>query len=68
MAPRRASVSRTEAADMSEWGPPSWKEASVSVKLTQQNAGRCQSTPRWRPYRMPANWSMAVWSVREDQR
>ena len=35
----RASVSRTDAAAISEYGPPSWKAASVSVKLTQLNTG-----------------------------
>ena len=41
----RASVSRTEAAAISEYGPPSWNAASVSVKLTQVKAGTARTAP-----------------------
>ena len=39
ISPRRPSLSRTDAAAISEYGPPSCIAASVSVKLQNMNRG-----------------------------
>ena len=62
----RASVSATDAAAISEYGPPSWKAASVREKLTHVNRGRGHERPRYVPLQMPQNCSTAVWSISDD--
>ena len=62
-APSRASVSRTDAAAISECGPPSWNAESVSVKLHHMKRGLGYSTPRYSPLQMPTACSTAMWST-----
>ena len=60
--PSRASESATLAAAISEYGPPSWNAASVSVKFNQQNRGTAPSSPE----KARRAWVTLVWSTRDD--